>query len=94
LIWGSCLYCCCYVTLKTGGLASTTILIDSGLMWGICVPLAWILVKFTNISLWYIYICVTAFDIIKYIISYSFVKRDKWLVNLSLTVNEGSVESV
>jgi Na+-driven multidrug efflux pump len=88
LIWGSCLYCCCYVTLKTGGLASVTILIDSGLMWCVSVPLAWILAKFTNISLWYIYMAVTAFDIIKFLVSYLFVKKDKWLVNLTLEVKE------
>ena len=89
LIWGSCLYCCCYVTLKTGGLASTTFFIDSGLMWGICVPLAWILVKFTDVSLFYIYMAVIAFDIVKFVVSYSFVKREKWLNNLTLSVNEG-----
>ena len=72
LIWGSCLYCCCYVTLKTGGEALTTFLIDSGLMWVIAVPLAWILVTFTDISLVYIYAIITGFDILKFLISYYF----------------------
>lgn len=85
LIWGSCMYCCCYVTLKTGGEAVTTFLIDSGLMWAIAVPLAWILVKFTNLSLVYIYSIIVGFDILKFLISYYFVKKDKWLNNLTLT---------
>jgi putative MATE family efflux protein len=84
LIWGSCMYCCCYVTLKTGGEAVTTFLIDSGLMWMIAVPLAWILVKFTNLSLVYVYSIIVGFDILKFLASYYFVKKDKWLNNLTV----------
>ena len=85
LIWGSCLYCCCYVTLKTGGEAFTTFLIDSGLMWGIAVPTAWILVLFTDVPLLYIYAIITGFDAVKFLISYYFVKKDKWLNNLTVS---------
>lgn len=85
LIWGSCLYCCCYVTLKTGGEAVTTFLIDSGLMWTIAVPTAWILVKFTNISLLYIYAIITGIDVLKFFVSYYFVKKDKWVKNLTIS---------
>ena len=91
LLWGNCLYCCCYVTLKTGGEAVTTILIDSGLMWCIGVPVAWILALKTNVSLLYIFLFVTSFDIIKFVISYAFVKKGKWLTNLALKVEERSV---
>ena len=85
LIWGCCLYCCCYVTLKTGGEAVTTFLIDSGLMWAVAVPLAWCLVIFTKIDLVYIYAIITGFDAIKFVISYIFVKKEKWLNNLTLS---------
>ena len=91
LLWGSCLYCCCYVTLKTGGEALTTIFIDSGLMWCIGVPVAWLLALKTNVSLLYIFLFVTSFDIVKFLISYSFVKKGNWLNNLALTVEERSV---
>ena len=87
LMWGSCLYCCCYVTLKTGGEAVVTFLLDSGLMWLIAVPLAWFLVKFTDLSLLYVYTIITGIDILKFIISYSFVRKNKWLNNLTLTSN-------
>lgn len=91
LLWGNCLYCCCYVTLKTGGEAVTTILIDSGLMWCVGVPVAWFLALKTNVSLLYIFLFVTSFDIIKFLISYAFVKRGNWLNNLALKVEERSV---
>ena len=92
LIWGSCMYCCCYVTLKTGGEAVTTFLIDSGLMWAVAVPLAWILVKFTNISLVYIYSIIVGFDILKFLASYYFVRKDKWLNNLTLSTSSKTVK--
>lgn len=79
------MYCCCYVTLKTGGEAVTTFLIDSGLMWVVAVPLAWILVTYTDLSLVYIYAIITGFDILKFLISYYFVKKNKWVKNLTLT---------
>ena len=85
LIWGSCLYCCCYVTLKTGGEALTTFFIDSGLMWGVAVPLSWILVKFTNLELLYVYAIVVGIDILKFLVSYVFVKKEKWVKNLTVT---------
>jgi Na+-driven multidrug efflux pump len=85
LIWGSCLYCCCYVTLKTGGEALTTFFIDSGLMWGVAVPLSWILVKFTNLELLYVYAIVVGIDILKFFVSYIFVKKEKWVKNLTVT---------
>lgn len=86
LLFGSCLYCCCYVTLKTGGEATVTFFIDSGLMWGIAVPVAWILVTKTNISLLYLFMIITGIDLVKFFVSYAFVRRDKWLKNLALTV--------
>ncbi len=85
LIWGSCLYCCCYMTLKTGGEAVTTFFIDSGLIWLIAVPAAWILVKFTNVSLLYVYTIVTGIDVVKFFISYYFVSKNKWVKNLTLS---------
>lgn len=87
LLFGSCLYCCCYVTLKTGGEAVVTFMLDSGLMWLVGVPLAWSLALFTDISLLYIFMIVTGIDIIKFIISFSFVKKDRWLKNLTLIDN-------
>ena len=87
LLWGSCLYCCCYVTLKTGGEAVVTFFVDSGLMWFIAVPLAWYLVKFTNLSLLYVYAIVVGLDIFKFLISYYFVSKNKWLNNLTLSAN-------
>lgn len=83
LLWGNAMYTCCYVTLKTGGRALTTFLLDSGLNWCVSVPMAWLLVKFTNLDLIYIYLCVLSFDIIKFIIAISIVKKGSWLRNLT-----------
>lgn len=87
LLFGSCLYCCCYVTLKTGGEAVVTFMLDSGLMWLVAVPLAWGLALFTNISLLYIFMIITGIDFVKFLVSFSFVRKDKWLKNLTLIEN-------
>ena len=91
LLWCNCLYCCCYMTLKTGGQAVVTFCLDSGLMWAVNVPLAWILTSFTNLPILVIYGLVMGFDLIKFIIGISYVKKGKWLRNLT---TEGDVYNV
>jgi Na+-driven multidrug efflux pump len=86
LLWCSCIYMCCYMTLKTGGEALVTFFIDSGIMWAICVPLAWILVTKTSLSLLYIYPIIIGIDLIKFFIGISFVKKGKWMRNLTLQI--------
>ena len=83
LLWCNCLYCCCYMTLKTGGEAVVTFCLDSGLMWLVNVPLAWCLVSFTNLSILLIYGLVVGFDLVKFIIGISFVRKGTWLKNLA-----------
>jgi putative MATE family efflux protein len=92
LLSGCCMYTCCYMTLKTGGQATTTFMIDSGLMWLVAVPIAWLLAVFTDISLLYIFTIITGFDTLKFLISYIFIKKGKWLNNLTLTVEEKEVK--
>lgn len=84
LLWCSCIYMCCYMTLKTGGEAVVTFFIDSGIMWAICVPLAWLLVTVTDISLLYIYPIIIGIDLIKFFIGIGFVKKGNWMKNLTL----------
>lgn len=82
-IWIGCLYTCCYMTLKTGGKAITTILIDSGLTWVISVPVAWFLVLNTNVNLLVIYGSILSVDLIKFIFAFIFIRRGTWLKNLT-----------
>jgi Na+-driven multidrug efflux pump len=54
-------------------------------MWGIAVPVAWCLVLFTDVSLLYIYATIVGIDILKFLVSYYFVRKDKWVKNLTLS---------
>ena len=83
LLWGNCLYCCCYMTLKTGGKAFTTFCLDSGFMWVVSVPLVWSLVMFTDLSILLIYGIILGLDLIKFIVGIMFVKGGSWLHNLT-----------
>lgn len=83
LLWGNCLYCCCYMTLKTGGQAFVTFCLDSGLMWLVSVPLVWSLVSFTSLSILVIYAIIMSFDLVKFAIGISYVRKGTWLKNLA-----------
>lgn len=83
-LWAFSLSTGVYMTLRAGGKSLLTFLLDSGTMWGIVVPLAWILARFTSLPLVWIYVAVQAFDIIKCGIGLVLIKRGTWIKNLTL----------
>lgn len=72
----------CYFTLRSGGQTKITMLFDSCFVWLICIPLAYVLSKFTQMSIIPLYIIVTSTELIKCALGYFFVKSDKWLINI------------
>lgn len=84
LLWAFCLCTCFYSTLKSGGMAIHTFLMDFISMWCITLPVAWTLAKLTNIDIVWLYLAVQATDIIKAIIGFSFVRQKKWVKNLTI----------
>jgi Na+-driven multidrug efflux pump len=72
----------CYFTLRSGGQTRITMIFDSCFVWLICIPLAYVLSKFTQISIIPLYIIVTSTELVKCALGYFFVKSDKWLVNI------------
>ncbi len=69
----------CYFSLRSGGKTLITFIFDSGFMWGIVIPLAFCLSRFTDISIIPLYIIVQAVEIIKCVIGYVFMKKGWWL---------------
>ena len=69
----------CYFSLRSGGKTLITFIFDSGFMWGIVIPLAFCLSRFTDIEIVPLYIIVQAVEIIKCIIGYVFLKKGWWL---------------
>lgn len=69
----------CYFTLRSGGKTVITFLFDSGFVWLISVPLAFVLSRFTAMPIMYMYICVLGADILKCILGFAFMKKGVWL---------------
>lgn len=71
-----------YFTLRSGGCTGITFLFDSVYMWGIVVPLAFVLSRFTDIPVVPMYMIVQGTELIKAVIGYLLVRKGIWLRNL------------
>lgn len=71
-----------YFTLRSGGNTVVTFLFDSVFVWGICIPTAYILSRFTAMPIIPLYFVCQFLDIIKCIIGFILIKKGMWLNNL------------
>ena len=72
-----------FFVLRSGGDTRSTLLMDAGTMWLICIPVVGIVAYFTNASPIVIYIVGQATDLIKMVIATYYFKKEKWLLNLT-----------
>lgn len=72
-----------YFTLRSGGQTMVTFLFDSCFVWAFCVPLAYILSRFTAIPILPLYFICQATDLIKSAIGAFMIKQGKWIQNLT-----------
>lgn len=70
-----------YFTLRSGGKTVVTFLFDSVFMWCVSVSLAFVLSRYTNLSVVAIFALVQSADIIKSLIGFILVKKGVWLQN-------------
>lgn len=71
-----------YFTLRSGGKTFVTFLFDSVFMWCICIPVAFVLSRFTTLPIIPLYIACQALEIIKCVIGFILVKKGVWLQNI------------
>lgn len=71
-----------YFTLRSGGRTLVTFLFDSVYMWAVTVPLALVLVTFTDWNIRTVYLCCQLIDIVKLIIGFILIKKGVWLRNI------------
>lgn len=71
-----------YFTLRSGGKSLITFIFDSGFMWGISVPLAFVLSKYTALSILPLYFTVQSVCIIKGFIGVCLVGKGSWIKNI------------
>lgn len=71
-----------YFTLRSGGKTIVTFLFDSVFVWGVSIPVAFILSRFTGLPVLELYIIVQALELIKCIIGFIMLKKKLWVQNL------------
>ncbi len=64
----------CYFTLRSGGKTIITFVFDSLYLWALCIPLAFVLSRYTAMPILRMFICVQALEIVKCSIGYYLVK--------------------
>ena len=73
-----------YFTLRSGGQTFVTFLFDSCFLWICCVPLAYCLSRFTDISIVPLFLICTSVNLLKCFIGARMLKAGKWIQNLTV----------
>ena len=71
-----------YFTLRSGGKTGVTFLFDSGYLWAIMVPVAFVLSRFTNIPLIPMYLICQCSEIFKAVVGTVLVVKKVWVNNI------------
>lgn len=72
----------CYFTLRSGGKTGITFLFDFGFTFLFMIPLAFVLVYFTDMDIYPLYAVITFSEIVKVIIGYFMVRSGIWINNI------------
>jgi len=73
-----------YFTLRSGGKTMITFLFDSGFVWGVSIPVAFCLSRFTDMPILPLYAICQALDLIKCVVGFILVKKGVWIQNLTV----------
>lgn len=72
-----------YFTLRSGGKTTVTFLFDSGFMWACCIPVAFLVSRFTPISILPLFLICNGLDLIKCFVGTWMLKKGDWIQNLA-----------
>ncbi len=71
-----------YFTLRSGGKTVITFLFDSGFMWAVSIPFAFVLSRFTAFPIEVVYALCQGIEILKCIVGLILLKKGVWLNNI------------
>ena len=72
----------CYFTIRSGGKTFITFIFDSGFMWVVGVPVAYLLANYTQLNIVAVYFLVNGLEFVKAIVSFVLVKNGIWISNI------------
>ncbi|MGM0495530.1 MAG: MATE family efflux transporter [Bacillota bacterium] len=84
------LYMALYFTLRSGGDTRSTMIMDSGYIWVIQVPVVFLLARLTNLGVIYLFLIVQLLEVPKVLLAYSRYKKEYWLRNLAKENDENA----
>lgn len=73
-----------YFILRAGGDTKSTLFMDAGFMWSLCIPIVIVLSYKTNLPVLVVYALGQSTDILKACLSYYLLKKEKWVKNLTV----------
>lgn len=79
------LYACTnstYFTLRSGGKTMITFFFDSGFVWAVSIPVAYVLSRFTDMPIVLLYLVCQSLELIKSVIGIVLVKKGVWIHNI------------
>ena len=71
-----------YFTLRSGGKTIVTFMFDSGFMWVVTIPLAFVLSRFTALPIEVIFASCQGIEILKCVVGFVLLKKGVWLQNI------------
>ena len=72
-----------YFTIRSGGKTFVTFIFDSGFMWIVAIPFAFVLTKFTMLSILPVFLLCQFSDILKCVMGFVIMKRGGWARNIA-----------
>ncbi len=72
-----------FFTLRAGGDTLGVLIMDGGIMWGLSIPVAFILMKFTSFSIYGVFIGVESIEFVKLVVGLYRYKKYKWVQNIT-----------
>jgi len=73
---------CSYFTLRSGGKTLITFVFDSGFMWAMSIPAAFILSRLTELPIVPMFVAIESLNVFKALLGYVLLKKGTWVNNL------------
>jgi putative MATE family efflux protein len=86
------LYISLYFTLRSGGDTRSTMIMDSGYIWVVQVPVVLLLSRLTDLRVIYLFLIIQLLEVPKVILAYSRYKKEYWLKNLAFENNQNAIK--
>lgn len=84
----------CYFILRAGGDMKSTLVMDAGFMWLVNIPVVGLFTYLTGFNIFALYIIGQSTDFVKLNLAYRLIKRERWLVNLTIDKNAPLIDIV